>query len=687
MFSVKRERFRFLALLLHFLFRQEVYLTKNESKMRHLYKADLWSVLILSLFTIIFSQPMMAAAPNSVQEYVKLYADLAIEEMEKHQIPASITLAQGILESRYGNSDLVTKANNHFGIKCHTWTGPVVYLDDDTVGECFRAYSSATESYEDHSMFLQRKRYQLLFDYKITDYKKWAKGLSHAGYATNPKYADQLIDIIERYSLNEFDRLEPMMASVAKDAPKRTSNPRKIRQETKKPQPRGRIKKGDIFFFNRIKSIVVSREASLQQIAMTYDISVSKLSKYNDLGEDAVVPANSRIYLQAKRTRATYGKDVHRINKGENMAWISHEYGVKMDCLYKRNKMVEGQEPADGELVQLREKTYSRPQLKEPDTFDMYQDWTVAARRKTGVWDFPTTTDPGNTSLTLSADSGDDLLSYDRPNRPSLNGSSRTSGGVKRKVVSKKRSFSFDGETDLSDDQVNKLESDYGVDTGSKSSRKLRKQNRKSTQRVTKEWSEQDNSTLGEVVNAHPEDSRLNNRGGAFTSSNNGRIVREESASSNTRVVSKPPTSSRLESTATVFDEPVSTYSSGATEDKMPEGIRMIDVGGEVRYDEPITSGSNETYNASSSTRASTASTSTRRVIESSTLEREDNTRVNPPAADSDFGGARFVYRVKKGDTLYSLSKKLETTVVAIKKANGLVDNIISIGQELVIPQ
>ena len=148
------------------------------------------------------------SAQTKTEQYIVKYNRIAVEEMNRYGIPASITLAQGILESGNGESRLATEGNNHFGIKCHNnWNGETIIEDDDEKGECFRKYSKAADSYRDHSLFLtERERYSFLFDYKKTDYKKWAKGLKKAGYATNPKYSSLLIDLIQDYDLNQYDK-------------------------------------------------------------------------------------------------------------------------------------------------------------------------------------------------------------------------------------------------------------------------------------------------------------------------------------------------------------------------------------------------------------------------------------------------------------------------------------------------
>ena len=161
-------------------------------------------ILFLVLF-LAFSMCLLAEELNPVYvQYIEQYRDLAIEQQRKHKVPAAITMAQGLLESAAGQSELATKANNHFGIKCADWNGKKVYKDDDTKNECFRSYPEVSYSYEDHSLFLQRKRYQSLFALPLADYKSWAHGLKACGYATDPKYADKLIHLIELYNLQDL---------------------------------------------------------------------------------------------------------------------------------------------------------------------------------------------------------------------------------------------------------------------------------------------------------------------------------------------------------------------------------------------------------------------------------------------------------------------------------------------------
>lgn len=198
--------------------------------------------------------------------YIRQFAPLAVNEMHIHKIPASITLAQGILESGRGRSELARKSNNHFGIKCHTgWKGERVYHDDDEKGECFRKYEHAATSYKDHSEFLtKRRRYAFLFSYGSKNYKKWAKGLRKAGYATDKKYPSKLIRIIEDYELYEFDNVKPRDLKYKKSKRKKEV----VKNKTKTYK----VKKGD----------------TLYSISTRFGISVDELKNRNNLTSNII---------------------------------------------------------------------------------------------------------------------------------------------------------------------------------------------------------------------------------------------------------------------------------------------------------------------------------------------------------------------------------------------------------------
>lgn len=276
----------------------------------------------------------MAQSRNKAyEEYIRKYKKLAIEQMNRYQIPASITLAQGLLESGAGQSKLTRESNNHFGIKCgDNWRGRKTYHTDDAPNECFRVYKNARESYEDHSRFLsERGRYSFLFKLKKTDYKGWARGLKKAGYATNPNYAAKLISIIELYNLDKFD--------------------------TKK----GRSKYDQLIEFvhtvyraNDLLYITANDGDTFESLSNEFEISKRKLRKYNDLYKKYVFKDGDIVYLEKKHRKARKPYIIHRVETGESMYTISQRYGIRLKNLYKLNKQYENTAPKVGDYLRLR---------------------------------------------------------------------------------------------------------------------------------------------------------------------------------------------------------------------------------------------------------------------------------------------------------------------------------------------
>ena len=271
------------------------------------------------------------AQNNDYVAYINLYKDIAIEQMHKYHIPASITLAQGLLESGAGRSELARKANNHFGIKCHSWDGKKIYHDDDKKGECFRVYKSARDSYEDHSIFLSTgSRYEFLFKYAETDYVAWARGLKRAGYATSPTYADKLIEIIERYNLDQYDRT------------KKDSKPQVVNPHTP-------------YIANDIVYIVARQGDTMMTIAEEFETSKRKLINYNDLYKGYVPVKGDIIYLARKHRKARKPNTQHVVKDGESMYMISQKYAIRLHRLYKMNKATpDTYSPMVGDVVKLR---------------------------------------------------------------------------------------------------------------------------------------------------------------------------------------------------------------------------------------------------------------------------------------------------------------------------------------------
>lgn len=263
------------------------------------------------------------------QNYFNQYKDLAIEQMLKYRIPASITLAQGVFESGAGYSDLARKGNNHFGIKCHGWQGRKTYHDDDARNECFRAYDSPGQSYEDHSKFLvQSQRYRRLFSLKTTDYKGWAHGLKACGYATNPAYAKKLIDIIELYKLYKYDRARGYDKFMAKHA---SEDSPAFKGGTLHP----------IKMYNKNYYIIARDGDTFKSIGKETELSWRKLAKYNERNKRDVLKAGDIIYLKKKRRHAekAYKNRPHTIKVGESMYDIAQKYGIRLKSLYKMNHL------------------------------------------------------------------------------------------------------------------------------------------------------------------------------------------------------------------------------------------------------------------------------------------------------------------------------------------------------------
>lgn len=298
---------------------------------------------------------------NSRQDYIDIFAKLAIQEMNEFHVPASITMAQACLESGNGNSELARIGKNHFGIKCNSsWSGPSIRKDDETRNECFRKYSTAIESFRDHSKFLTGgMRYQFLFDYKITDYRKWAYGLKKAGYATDPQYPERLIKIIEEFQLHKLD--EYYNSTTAYVRPERLGSGAKSV---------GRHKGGagiDNFSINpyvnrnverrnNVKAFFAKEGDTYEQIAAEFSMKDWEIYKYNDVEKGAALEAGSIVYVQTKRGSAPRGNDVHILKEGESLWSVAQWYGVRLSALYRKNRMNQGDILKQGQQISLRKK-------------------------------------------------------------------------------------------------------------------------------------------------------------------------------------------------------------------------------------------------------------------------------------------------------------------------------------------
>lgn len=315
------------------------------------------NIFIITLLFVIQLNVFSQKTRISRTEYITKYSEWAIREMKRAGIPASITLAQACLESDDGNSLLAREANNYFGIKCHNWTGDKIFKDDDEKNECFRKYTSAKESFDDHSDFLANtKRYASLFQLSSRDYKGWAKGLKETGYATNPKYPNLLIKIIEDNKLYEFDK-------------GKRNNINNSDTTTVKHNKKQKLSDVDGFSFtnlgreiklnNRIKYILAKTGDTPDALAKELDMFTWELLKYNDLTKDSILHQAQRIYVQPKRNKAEFSKNTHTVKEGETLYSISQLYGIKLNKLMKKNNLI-SQSVSIGTVLNLRKQKFEK---------------------------------------------------------------------------------------------------------------------------------------------------------------------------------------------------------------------------------------------------------------------------------------------------------------------------------------
>lgn len=291
----------------------------------------IFAVLFVTVSCSVQQSALKSSDKDAYAAYIAKYSGIAVDQMKQYGIPASITLAQGLLESDAGRSTLATKCNNHFGIKCHSdWKGRKMYHDDDERHECFRCYRNAEESYRDHSQFLiSGSRYQSLFKLGTTDYKGWATGLKAAGYATSPTYATKLIEIIERYGLDRYDT-----------------------------RSAGRLKKGQLphqpLLVNDLKCVKLREGETLKDVAREYGMSLNLLRRFNEVDRKFAPPAGTTVFLERKKSRADKEHRTYVVKKGDSLWSVSQQFGVKVKSLEKRNGIGENNPLSVGMTLMLR---------------------------------------------------------------------------------------------------------------------------------------------------------------------------------------------------------------------------------------------------------------------------------------------------------------------------------------------
>ena len=357
-------------------------------------------IILLWMLALFFVSTLSAQyTKNDIYIYLDTYKELAIKKMHEYKIPASITLAQGIFESACGTSRLAKYGNNHFGIKCHNeWEGDTLLVDDDALGECFRKYESVEDSYTDHSLFLTtRPRYCGLFDLNVMDYKAWAHGLKEAGYATNPKYAERIISVIETYRIAQYDTIyykqahqqgvtivenkeqpvvkekpvvkeNPVVEVVQEDKSKKNQKEKKkqliVEKETKNEvvvEPtfetngnriffsaqKNQYPKGsfpfttrDVYVNNKTYFVIAEKEDTYAKIAEDVQDLEKNIRKYNDMGQYSEPMQGEVIYIENKAKQNTT-HPTHTIQKGETLRFIAQKYGIQLSSLLRYNNFTE----------------------------------------------------------------------------------------------------------------------------------------------------------------------------------------------------------------------------------------------------------------------------------------------------------------------------------------------------------
>ncbi len=309
---------------------------------------------ILMLFCGVSSSAQKLSA--KYLEYIDRYKSIAVEHAQEYGVPASITLAQGLLESGAGQSRLARMGHNHFGIKCHrSWQGEKIMAGDSANAICYRQYAKDEDSFLDHALFLKGKRYEKLFALKTTDYKGWAKGLKECGYAEDPDYPALLVKLIERYELFLYDTGQPILAQRKSGKPHR-----EFEEETNgKKTAREQLKKVEFKHYVHRKwglhYVIAQHGDTYKDIALEFNLKVNKLMEYNDVCDDIAVPViGERIWVEPKAKHAPERFDIYTVRDGEGIWEISQEFGIRLSSLMKLNGLKKGEDVATGQEIKLR---------------------------------------------------------------------------------------------------------------------------------------------------------------------------------------------------------------------------------------------------------------------------------------------------------------------------------------------
>ena len=308
--------------------------------------------LVKKYLSIILAAALaLSASDGAYLKYIEKYSALAVAEMQRTGVPASITLAQGLVESAAGGSSLAVKGNNHFGVKCHSdWRGKKMFMDDDKAQECFRVYPSADASFRDHSDFLRyRDRYKKLFELEPTDYKAWANGLKETGYATDPQYAQKLIKVIEEYQLYRFDQ-----EIVVPEKPTVVEQPVVVRPTRVREEYRFSLSR-TVFEINGVPCIYALEGDGYAELAAVNGLFLKELLSFNDLKEAEELHPGDIVFLKAKKNKGARGSEKYVFGENpESLRAVSQRFGVKLSAIRRLNKLAVDYVPQEGDTIVLR---------------------------------------------------------------------------------------------------------------------------------------------------------------------------------------------------------------------------------------------------------------------------------------------------------------------------------------------
>ncbi len=581
------------------------------------------SLIKLFCFSYLFFTQIgfVEAQATSRWDYIQRYRDIAKKEKERAGIPASIKLAQGILESGDGKSTLAREANNHFGMKCGAdWRGETYFLKDDDYDEngvlkesCFRVFKSPEESYIAHSEFLRDPnkayRYGFLFRLNPNDYKGWAQGLKQAGYATSPTYADALISLIDQYKLYEYDLGGQGIA--------------------------------DIILINDVKMVSAKAGQTPAAIAQQYKVKLKCLLAYNEgvKGVNQPLKVNERIFLQKKRRFFRGGQHEHFIKSTETMYDLAQLYGMRLKSLYRKNKMSPGQEPAAGEKIYLRGWGFFRksPKLRE----------ATVAPEPTNPFDEGTGKSPV-----------DDTNQVDPEDLKNSNPTKNSNGSTTTNSSNNNSNTTNNSNSSNSNTSTNSTKNNNGSTTTNSSNNNSNNTNNQNNSNTTT------NSTKNNSENTTNNSNNTNNQENTNSSNNN---TSTNPTKNNNTGANTTSSSTNSGNTTTQPNKPNSGANSTGVKPTIPSTSTPT---------KPNTPSSTTKPNTTTPTTTTTTNTKPEVITPKPSTGNSSNTTDTRPT------GVQY-HTVEKGETLYSISKRYGMTVDGLKKLNDLKDNNIKLGQQL----